>query len=269
VPDARNKRLIDELKDVVAWVGVVLGLVYFSGALILGLRLQFGRLDALAVVGSLPRESAIAIGVTEVILPALALGIVWVAWSFHRGHEDAPSWHANEPQWASRHRSEIAVGAALVTIPGVVRSLFGYGLSWAHWTVVIAVLVGVLTMMLYVYLRARIAEKWGRGRWNEPRPVLLRGALVAGVAVPTLVAFWAAVPLASGRLCLDDGKAVRPWTGVYVGQTPDHVYVGLEGELYSFREDVVREVIVGKNAGHIGCSDPGRATERARQTVTR
>src|SRR5689334_22843369 len=51
-----------------------------AGVIVLGLRLALARLPVLGVLGQLPRDVLFAIGVSEVIVPALIVVILHLAW---------------------------------------------------------------------------------------------------------------------------------------------------------------------------------------------
>lgn len=67
------------LAQFVAVITVAVASVYFSGALVVGPRLSFQRLPTITVLGQLPREFLLSVGVVQVVLPAVSVAAVYVA----------------------------------------------------------------------------------------------------------------------------------------------------------------------------------------------
>jgi hypothetical protein len=83
--------VLGRLGQAVAFIGGAATAVYLTGGLLLALRLFFERLPSQAVIGQLPRELLITIGLTNVASPALLIGAIYTVIRLHRGPRVRPS----------------------------------------------------------------------------------------------------------------------------------------------------------------------------------
>jgi hypothetical protein len=81
VPDegSRGTELLKALGLVVGLLAGIVGLLYAIGGGVLTLRLFLEDLPSLMIVGQLPREFLISIGLTQIVLPALAAAALYLA----------------------------------------------------------------------------------------------------------------------------------------------------------------------------------------------
>jgi hypothetical protein len=261
---------VQQIRDLVAVAASLVGVIYVSGVLVLGLRLWFEGLPPFAAVGSIPRETAISIGVVDVFAPAALLGAVFLVWitTFVKG----PKPHYLRFNEAKGHRVRLAgamfLGTLLIALPGCAALRLAYD-GWRNprAAAVGAAIVGGLTMVAYVHLRARIRGRKDREspesetkRWKSTRSMLLRAGLFAGATVPMIVPVAAAVRLTEGRVCFrpTDSAVSQPFNGLFVTQTDNRIYVGDSDDvqtrrLHAFPSDVVAQVSVGAIASGSTC----------------
>src|SRR3954452_23147874 len=74
--DTDTSRAIQYVRGVVGLFAGIAALIYVAGGIVLGLRLVFLGLPTLGVVGQLPHEFLFSVGATQVVAPALILGII-------------------------------------------------------------------------------------------------------------------------------------------------------------------------------------------------
>jgi hypothetical protein len=220
IMDSSEPSAVQQIRDVVALRASLVGLIYVSGVLIVGLRLAFERLPPFAAVGSIPKETAITIGLVQVFAPAVLL----------------------------------------TAAPGFVFSLWTYdGLQGSHWTLIAPIVIGWFVTALYVHLRARIRERGDSETWKSQSSMLLRAGLFALATVPMIITVASAVRLPTARVCFKPNAAWQshPTTGLFVTQTDNRIYIGDLGEgarrLHALSSSIVAQVSVGENAAATPC----------------
>src|SRR3954465_13278303 len=67
---------LSNIRDLIAAIAAVGGLVFLTGGAVLALRLAFEDLPALGVVGQLPKGFLFSIGASQIVLPALGLAAI-------------------------------------------------------------------------------------------------------------------------------------------------------------------------------------------------
>jgi hypothetical protein len=77
--ESRGTELLKTLGLVVGLLAGIVGLLYAIGGGVVTLRLYLENLPSLTVVGQLPREFLISIGLTQIVLPALAVAALYLA----------------------------------------------------------------------------------------------------------------------------------------------------------------------------------------------
>jgi hypothetical protein len=114
--------------------------------------------------------------------------------------------------------------------------------------------VCMLFAMGYAFTRALLADHF-RASTENVRPQLAMSCLVAILAVPTAVTFWAAWPLPAVTVCMK-AKPVRR-TGVLIGESKDRVYFGDSRGRYRAITSVpaanVNRVVFGDARRRAGC----------------
>lgn len=272
------QKLISAVRDALGAVAALGLVVYLTGGAIVGLRLAAAKLPTTAVVGQLPRNVLISVGLAEGLLPTLILGAAYMGarsliyttgeqpnfrcrmgemWGGKAGASGARTWHI---LWT-------AAAAGVILAPAVVSAVVDADSPFHHnraffWEAiaVIAVLTW-LVMLLYVNMRARIVKRYGADM-PAVRPTVLHSLLVVLALVPGSIAFWSMRPLEHAVACLtrvpSSTSTSAAVSGYLVGETGDHVYIGqMSGDhpsLISLPTNQVRQVITGQSAGSTGCS---------------
>jgi hypothetical protein len=255
-------------------------LVYITGAIVLGGRLFFAQLPAQSVVGQLPREFLIAIGMAQVILPALILVSVYAGIRVWRGERSKPPARPERPLRLPEMLAGLVIAAVLVA-PGIL----GWPLvmhahtEWAFlngepergWSTVIlvaclALALTALAVLLAFSVRQQLAaravnERRGltkdgqlepaRWAWCGWRSIASRTAVYALVLLVPLVLVGADFRLSETKVCLTEGRWMN---GVLLGGTSKGVYVGENRTALprriAFVPDVqIKEIFVGGDAG--------------------
>ncbi|MGH2946832.1 MAG: hypothetical protein ACRDPC_11325 [Solirubrobacteraceae bacterium] len=253
---------VQQIRDLVALGASLVGLIYVSGVLIVGLRLWFERLPPFAAVGSIPKETAITIGLVQVFAPAILLGAAFLVWITTRILDPKSHYvRFNEAHGRDRLRlvGTIVAGAFLTAAPGLAVSIATYdGLQTSHVALVAPVVIGALVTAGYVHLRARIRER-GDDMWTSQSSMFLRAGLFAVATVPMIITVDAAIRLPEARVCFRPADAAQasPMTGIFVTQTDNRVYVGDSHRgprrLHAIPSDVVAQVSVGTETSTTPC----------------
>jgi hypothetical protein len=263
IMDSSEPSAVQQIRDVVALGASLVGLIYVSGVLIVGLRLSFERLPPFAAVGSIPKETAITIGLVQVFAPAVLLGAGFLAWITTRILAPKPHYkrinetHGRDRWWLV---ATIFAGGLLTAAPGFVFSLWTYdGLQGSHWTLIAPIVIGWFVTALYVHLRARIRERGDSETWKSQSSMLLRAGLFALATVPMIITVASAVRLPTARVCFKPNAAWQshPTTGLFVTQTDNRIYIGDLGDgarrLHALSSSIVAQVSVGENAAATPC----------------
>src|SRR4051812_27901609 len=119
---------LSNIRDLIAAIAAVGGLVFLTGGAVLALRLAFEDLPALGVVGQLPKGFLFSIGASQVVLPAIGLAAIQsvVLASRNRDPEARPRvWDQAGRKELSRRRHLIfaAVAPVVVVLPGALQKL--------------------------------------------------------------------------------------------------------------------------------------------------
>jgi len=259
----------------------IAALVYVAGGCVLALRLFLARLPGLVVVGHLPREFLISIGMAQVVLPALVLLFPYAAFRFIRGSD------AEVPVHTDRSISEFAsiawVVALVLVVPGLVAA-FVHGLPRGSWLIVglplalfLTATAIVIAQMVRVALATRehverrafnypdgnLAGHTGRLKWawSGWRSITVMTLAYASVLVVPLVFFAASIPLSDSKVCLTNGAWIK---GSLIGETDDRVYIGQKGDgprrIAIVPLGQVAEIFVGGRAGDAAAFSGSRAS---------
>ena len=269
----RNHRYVTDrdtpAPDVVKAIGQALGLVagfvaliYAAGGSVLALRLFLADLPSRTVVGQLPRDLLISVGLAQIVLPALAVAAAYVVARLLVGRAPPPrrlvrQWSESSRDWLTLVGAS-AVPAAILTglmALKVDRSRLGWDLTWV---LPVAFVLTLLVVLVALNLRARVASQYAEpAQWNARRAVVWMTLVVALASIPACVIFAGTINLLDAKVCMTGGSQV---TGVLIGETGDRVYVGQtkrkRGPLlvFSVPESRVKETFIGGNAGARPCS---------------
>lgn len=265
--------------DVLKTLGLIFGLfagfvtlLYAVGGGVLVLRLFLEDLPSLTVVGQLPRELLISIGLTQIVLPALATGAAYATARLLAG-ASAPQPRRLVDQW-NEHSwpawSELvgvsALTALALTLLGAAPALVREGLTRKlDWLLAVALLVTLLVVLVALQLRAVLATR-ERDRWNTLRPTAWMSLIVAFAFLPACVVFAGTFHLLDAKVCTTSqgqggGELIGETSGVLIGETGDRVYIGeVNGgtdrprRVVSIPLGQVKEVLIGGEASEQSCS---------------
>jgi hypothetical protein len=263
--DSRGTELLKALGLVVGLLAGVVGLLYAIGGGVLTLRLYLEDLPSLTVVGQLPREFLISIALTQIVLPALAVAAVYLAYRVLRGGS-APHPNRLVRQWRTGGRLGWAELLAVSTPVALVLTLLagapalrreGVDKGKLDLLLLVALLLTVVVLLVALKLRATLAER-DPYAWNTLRSTALMTFVVAFASVPVWVVFAGTFHLLDARVCIVDRE---PQDGVLVGETSAGVYIGdARGEgkgprrVVSIPRDRVEKLLIGGDAAQTSCA---------------
>lgn len=200
------------------------------------------------VIGELPREFAITIGLTEVVLPVAVVAIVLTVVAYLADFDTrAKNW-----------KRDAAVVGAVAAVPVLIAAVLAYHRAGGWGTELLWLLPACLVVAIVVAGAAR-AISWIREHVPGPRFRKL-AALGAVVAVPLAAGF----VMVSGGLPLENVRVCRPAgpyepDGKLIGHSKEQVVVGIdEGEreyAVVFPASRVTQVFIGEGA-------PGKPCEQ-------
>jgi hypothetical protein len=274
VPDKTNKERswLEPLRDALGALAGVAAIVYITGGFIIGLRLGSAKLPTASVVGQLPRDLLISVGLSQGLFPALFLGAVHAGFRSAIYRDDAPQrlkgmYFDKSRGGRVRHILWTFGATAIVLAPAVIASVLRNGSalhqhSTFFWvSLAIIALLTWLGMLLYLNLRARVARGYSPNHFKSVGATLLQSLLVAAAVVPGCVAFWGSWPLEEAKVCMTRTGTERPASpsGYLVGETKERVYIGdssgAHRRITSVPSAQVRRVVLGPAAiGEADCS---------------
>jgi hypothetical protein len=266
-------------------VGATAGLIYATGGLVLGLRLLNYHFAWEAVVGQLPRQFLLSSGLSEVMLPALAVAGVYSLWRLLKGYISEPKvWKRpfrkqaepmrDRPDTHERLKS-VALASALTVLlvapAAVLNGLHHFDVSHRFPVLIGGFFVVALVTMVMLELRARLGRAADHGSFSKFAATVLMVLVVAIWSMPGFILLWGNVPLPLALLCATDGKVYR---GRLIGETSDRTFMGepavprahhqfvarFEGEAHHqivvipFNE--VRQLVIGHHANELNCNYP-------------
>lgn len=261
--------------DVVTRLGQILGLaagfvavVYTAGGGVLALRLYLAHLPSRTIVGQLPRELVISVGLAQVVLPVLGVAAVYAIYRFFRGTSAPPRRLVR--QWKVRSWRGWATLVAASAIPALMAA---GALAWADeevrggvkgllWLAPATFLLTLLVVLIALGVRARLAERYvtpEKNEWDKPAALIPMTILVALASVPTAVVLAGAyLPLLDAKVCTTTGLEV---TGLLIGETSDRTYIGEEERgptgpllMFSVPRTQITETFIGGDASSRPCS---------------
>jgi hypothetical protein len=263
--------IVQRAAQVLAALAGLASLVYLAGGLVLAVRLEQLSLPWEPVIGQLPREFLLSIGIGQVVFPAcLAAAAYAVSRLMYRTKEKPPFRRlradkpdsANTRRWCA-HAALLLAAMCLVTWagwalthtqdPGVARPA-SPGLLSVHWLVVaLALLISAVTA---TELRGKVAED--AADWHSFDTAALMTGIYGAAFIPAFIAVFAGAPLNRAIVCRTAGGSR---SGVLIGQTSDRVYLGEDrragarARIMAFPASKVDEVYIG--------SAPSRLTDCA------
>jgi hypothetical protein len=154
-PKSKGELTLSTVTEALGALAAVAGLIFVTGGAVLALRLAFEDLPALGVVGQLPNGFLFSIGVTQVVIPALAVAALHIIYVAHRNTPpgERPSvWDTARMYQRSRWRHLIAASVLPVALvlPGAVLALWhNEHRALASLVAVAAVIAVVCGIVLY------------------------------------------------------------------------------------------------------------------------
>lgn len=269
----------NEGSDVVRTIGQLLGLaagllalVYAAGGGVLALRLYLAHLPSRTIVGQLPRDLVISFGLTQVVLPVLAVVALYAGYRVLRGAAPPPKLLVRQwTEWSSRGWA-LLIGASAVPSVVVAGSIAlgaddvrgGSGqLLWltpVQKLSLLAFLVTLLVVLLALNVRARLVHQYANAKslWSTRRPIVLMTLVVGLASVPVCVFLSGAFfPLLDAKVCTSQSEV----TGVLIGETSDRTYIG-ETErprapllVFSVPSSQIEETFIGGDADLRPCRE--------------
>lgn len=257
--------------DVVTRLGQILGLaagfvavVYIAGGGVLALRLYLAHLPSRTIVGQLPRELVISVGLAQVVLPVLGVAAVYAIYRFLRGTAAPPRRFVR--QWKVRSWRGWATLVAASAIPALIAA---GALAWADeevrggpkgllWLAPVTFLLTLLVVLIALGVRERLAARY-ENEWDKPAALIRMTILVALASVPTAVVLAGAyLPLLDAKVCTTTGSDV---TGLLIGETSDRTYIGEDERgptgpllMFSVPRTQITETFIGGDASSRPCS---------------
>jgi len=297
--DSGSSRALAQLRTAVAAAGVVVAIAYLTGAAVLVLQMLLEDLPPGDFIGALPRESAVASGVSLVIGPAVVWGLVYALFRFsfrsgwappgtHRRFNELPKRRGVRFAW----RIELVIGIAFLSTPGLWHAATRYDWWSTAWWTAAAVIVPVMfaTMLGYLHGRARVAESWPLSRRDPSRWLVWRrlsdattdapvgkpwsaGRLAKGERKPPPDRYWSRpVPVVVGA-ALAAGAAVPAAAAYWAVVKLPRAVVCLRAVDGTY-PDPIAGVLVGQTADRVYLGDPdpdptaGSAPPRALTTLS-
>lgn len=140
--------VLARLGQVAGLAGALATIVYIAGGLVLALRLQSSHVDSTAVIGQVPREFLLTIGLSQVLLPALLVASVYVAYRLLRATDIGLPLTEPFRTRTTRVRNMISTGVITLVVlaPAAVAAYEGqeeFEPGWLGVAVLIALLVGL------------------------------------------------------------------------------------------------------------------------------
>lgn len=208
----------DALKTATAVVGLLAGFIaglYALGGLVIALRLLFDHFSfasVVTIVGQLPRELVITTAMLDVVLPAVAFGlVVALGVALYCALRGLPK--SRRKLELSRFEGVTAalLGAVLIS-PAIAITVADQGLHLVLLTSLLGLIVtSVGALVSWFALRAVLGR-----RWPLAGKLLAAGGLAAAVALTPAVIFAAALDFEEARICTSDSRL--PELGELIGE---------------------------------------------------
>ena len=268
--------VVKTIGQIFALAAGLIGLVYAAGGGVLALRLYLAHLPSRTIVGQLPREVLISVGLSQVVLPVLVVAAFYAAYRLLLGSAPPPKWLVRQRTERSLRAHAALVGASAVPAMAV-AGLIALGatsagtrsaqLLWlvpAEKVALLAFLLTLVTVLVALNIRARLVEQYGdpQGRWSGRRPIALMTIVIAVALVPVSVLLSGAFyPLLDAKVC----TSLSEVRGVLIGETTDRTYLGETGEpplrVFSVPGSQITETFIGGDADSLPCPLPTPASD--------
>jgi hypothetical protein len=230
--NGEDSDLLKTVGQALALVAGFVALIYAAGGSVLVLRLFAEGLPSRTVVGQLPRDLLISVGLAQIVLPALAVaaiyGAVRLLWKTPPPTRLVKLWKStssDELEPEARRSSSWLILFSVAAVPAAALTVIaGFRLQRAHWLLIFSFLLTFLVTLVALNLTARLAMRYPTSSaWNARRPILLMALVVAFAVLPACLVLAGTINLLSATACLTNGSQVP---GLLVGETNDRVYIG-------------------------------------------
>jgi hypothetical protein len=222
---------LSTLTEAVTLVLTAAGLVYVLGGVVLALRLWFAGLPVQGAVAQLPEELVITVGLSEVIAPALLVGLIAVVILLV-----SPRPLKKNSLSRGQHKARVfwlTLGTTIaVLLPGTLRAAASYkpSLKWLLYlgaVLTAAVATVAARMIVNDILRTDGLEDEQKPELGEaylrPGPLLKIGATTAALGAIASLIFVGGREMVPVAVCLNDGSR----NGHLIGQSGSTVYLAL------------------------------------------
>lgn len=257
--ESQGSDLVKAVGQAVGLLAGAVALVYAVGGGVLALRLFLEDLPSRTIVGQLPRDLLISVGLAQIVLPGIAIAALYAAVRILLGTTPPPRRLVD--QWlepSSRGWIEVAVASA---VPALAITTYGalrvprVQREWdLAWLLPLAMLLSMVIVLVALRLRARLAAAYRSG-WNERRPIIWMTLVVWLAALPACLVFAGTFPLLDAKVCTTNGSER---TGLLIGETNQRIYIGessgAKRQVISLPLTQVKETFIGGNAGSERCS---------------
>jgi hypothetical protein len=227
----QESNLLKTLGQVVGFLGVIVTGVYLTGGIVLASRFFLVELPGQAVIGQLPREFLITVGLTNILLPAIAFGGIYTLIRLHR---KPPSREPRLKGWdrASRKERQLLIITTLLwtvafTLPAVIlvelRRVFDDSfLKYLYYFATFSA-IGISTFVVLTLWTRLVSPLNTKRRFHSARALALSFLLIICAIILPAVGIAAASPLLDVKICSTGGYYNA---GLFIGQTKDAIYMG-------------------------------------------
>jgi hypothetical protein len=255
-----------QVRDTLAAITGAAAVVYIAGGLIFALRLSVAGLPTVSVVGQLPRNVLLSVGLSEGLSPALLGAAVYAAlrslfYKDRRAVTDLKdkTWiKVDDCKRRSLYFGRTGAYAFLIISPALAAAIFSKTAGsneTARWIILgVSALVAILGMLMYPNVRGQIADRFDQN-FRSATATVVHSLLFALVLIPGCVAYFGTQLPDEATVCLNRPAMPTQLQGYLVGQTSDNVFIGensgTERKVKSVPTAQIRQVIVGPHAANM------------------
>ena len=228
--DRQSATPLSSAVEVVGLIAGLVALVYLLGGFVVAIRLGFDGFSAesiVAVVGQLPRETVVTVGLVEALGPAVLTGLL-AALSYAAFARPRKRDHKGDGLNTGRWWGLVFAGSAVLTtallIPAVLQAYVTDGPSLT----LAAAVMGWIVTYASVLLGRFALRRLGRISvgWYRATRGLVAGCVWAGIALTPAVIVAGAIALDAVRACTTDSDV--PEDGALIAQTSTGVLMAVD-----------------------------------------
>jgi hypothetical protein len=254
-----------QVRNTLAALTGAAAVVYIAGGLIVALRLSVAGLPTVSVVGQLPRNVLLSVGLSEGLSPALLGAAVYAALRslFYKDSRSVAAlqnktWiEADDCKKRSWYFARTGLYAFLIVSPALAAAILS-GTTGANrtalWIIIgVSALIAILGMLMYPNVRGQIADRFDQN-FRSATATVIHSLLFALVLIPGCVAYFGTQLPDEATACLNRPTTPTRLQGYLVGQTTDNVFIGedsgKERKVKSVPTAQIQQVIVGPHAAN-------------------